>query len=84
MGIGTLVDIVLAVFVLEAIVLFAWSLKKRRGQFARLVPTLLSGVCLVIAMRVVVHQGVWSLVALWLLAAGMAHATDVALRLRRR
>ena len=83
MGIATLVDVVLATFIVETIVLFVWSLKRRRIQFVRLVPTLLSGVCLVLAMRAVVRQDAWSLVALWLLAAGVAHGADLLLRLRR-
>jgi hypothetical protein len=83
MSIATLVDIVLAVFMLEAIALFAWSLRRRRMLVVRLVPTLLSGVCLVLALRAVVHQAAWSLVALWLLAAGSAHAIDLAIRLRQ-
>ncbi len=83
MGVTTLVDIVLGVFAAEAFWLLAWSVTRRKKQVVRLVPTLLSGICLVVALRVVAHQGAWPTVALWLLAAGCAHAADLALRLRR-
>ncbi len=70
-----LVDAVLVLTLLEG----AFLLWRRRVD---LVVTLLAGFFLVVALRVKVGGADWPLLALVLLAAGMAHAADLVRRWR--
>ena len=78
---GRIVDIVLAITAIEAALLVAYHRRTGRGPApADLFGNLLSGVCLMLALRAALVDAWWGWVALWLLAAFGAHLSD----LRRR
>jgi hypothetical protein len=78
---GRIVDIVLAITAIEAVLLVAYHRRTGRGPApADLFGNLLSGVCLMLALRAALVDAWWGWVALWLLAAFGAHLSD----LRRR
>jgi hypothetical protein len=78
---GRIVDIVLAITAIEAALLVAYHRRTGRGPApAALFGNLLSGVCLMLALRAALVDAWWGWVALWLLAAFGAHLSD----LRRR
>jgi hypothetical protein len=78
---GRIVDIVLAITAIEAALLIAYHRRTGRGPApADLFGNLLSGVCLMLALRAALVDAWWGWVALWLLAAFGAHLSD----LRRR
>lgn len=80
-----LADLVLALTALEALALLLYHRFTGRG----LAPgdyllNLVSGVCLMLALRSVLAGAGWHGLAGWLLAAGLAHGTDLWRRWRRR
>jgi hypothetical protein len=78
-----LVDAVVAFALLELAVLVGWHALTRRGlAAAELVANLSAGLCLLGALRSVLAGASWPVCALWLAAAGVAHATDLVRRLR--
>jgi hypothetical protein len=78
---GRIVDIVLAITAIEAALLMAYHRRTGRGPApAALFGNLLSGICLMLALRAALVDAWWGWVALWLLAAFGAHLSD----LRRR
>jgi hypothetical protein len=78
-----LVDAVIAVALLELVALVAWHVATGRGLAAAdLVANLSAGLCLLGALRSVLSGSSWPLCALWLAAAGTAHAVDVMRRAR--
>lgn len=79
---GTLlIDIVIAVTVIEWVLLTWWHRRTGRGiPMSELRATLMAGLYLMLALRVSMMSAPWYLVALLLLAAGLSHAAD----LRRR
>ena len=79
-----LIDVVLAVLALEAAILLVVSRRHRRlPPFGKLLPNLAAGFFLVVALRGVASAGDPRILGLSLLAAGVAHAVDLAGRLRR-
>lgn len=78
MTLAVLVDAVIALTLLEAALLFVW----RRGLARALLPTLLAGLCLMLAVRAAVQGGCTVCVLAALAAAGIAHAVDLWLRAR--
>jgi len=78
-----LVDTVVAIALLELLVLVAWHVTTGRGLApADLVANLSAGLCLLGALRSVLAGSAWPVCALWLAAAGAAHATDLVRRSR--
>lgn len=79
---GTLlIDIVIAVTLLEWAALSWWHRRTGRGvSLAELRPTLLAGLYLMLALRASITAAPWYLVALLLLAAGLSHAADLVRR----
>jgi hypothetical protein len=81
---GRIVDLILALMVLEAIAL--WMLRRMSGRgppLARWVPTLLAGAFLLLALRLAMTQSAWQGIAIALLLALLAHVADVLLRCER-
>ena len=76
-----LIDLVIGVTLLEALALWLWHRRTGRGvapgQWAL---NLLSGLCLMAAVRGALTGAPWYAVALWLAAAGAMHAGDLARR----
>jgi len=78
-----LVDAVVAVALVELAALAAWHATTGRGLGAAdLVANLSAGLCLLGALRSVLAGSAWPVCALWLAAAGAAHATDLVRRSR--
>jgi len=80
---GHVVDIALALIVLEA-ALLAWIGRRRArpllgvGLFAHLA----AGACLLMALKSALVTAGWQQVALWLLGGLVAHAVDLGVRLK--
>ena len=74
---GRVVDIVLAVTLLEAMALTLW----RRIAPAALAVMLAPGVALMLALRAALTGAGWQWIALCLAAAGLAHLADLRRRL---
>jgi hypothetical protein len=82
---GRIVDLVLGLVLLEGLLLLA--IRHRTGEGvapAELVAFLLAGAFLMLALRAALTGAAWGWVALWLLAALVAHLSDLRLRWRRR
>lgn len=80
---GRIADLVIAVTLLEWLAL-AW-LRRRTGRGiapAALARALLPGLCLMLALRCALTGALWHWIAVWLLAAGLAHLADIVLRWR--
>lgn len=76
---GTLlIDIVIAVTVIEWVLLSWWHRRTGRGiPMLELRATLLAGLYLMMALRASMVSAPWYVVALLLLAAGLSHAADL-------
>jgi hypothetical protein len=80
---GRIADLVLLVVALELVAL-AWFGARGRGPGLRaLLPTLLAGAALALALRAALSGAAWPWMAAWLSAAGVAHAVDLRARWRR-
>lgn len=77
---GHAIDLVIAVLLIEALVV--WGPMRRRHALP--LPTLLAGLCLLLAWRFAQASAGWMWIALPLLAAGMAHGWDLWQRWPRR
>ncbi|MFO1074986.1 MAG: hypothetical protein U1E17_20290 [Geminicoccaceae bacterium] len=78
---GRIVDLMLAFTLVEAVVLMLWRWRTGRGPAPdELFVNLLSGVCLMLALRAALIDAWWGWIACWLVAALLAHLLD----LRRR
>lgn len=77
---GRIADIAMAVIFIEALVI---GVVFRRRPLAALSLTLASGFALLGALRAALTGATAGLVALWLLAALAAHASDIVSRLRK-
>jgi hypothetical protein len=81
---GHLVDLVLAVVVIEAATLVLYWRRARRGIApGDLLPNLCAGVFLLLALRVTLANAGWRLASACLAAAGLAHLADIYRRWRR-
>jgi hypothetical protein len=81
---GRIVDIVLAVLVLEVVLLAAWHRRTGRGVAA--LPAFLNagaGGSLALALRAALTDGGWPWITGWLLCALGFHAADLARRWSR-
>ena len=80
--VATLVEVVIGFTLLEAAVLLWLDRRAGRGVAPRdFLANMMSGLCLMLALRA--HDAGTAVVGLWLLAAGVAHATDLVMRWRR-
>ena len=80
-SVSMVIDIVIAVTLIEGLVLWLWHRHTGRGLSPReLVPTLGAGLCLMLALRLVMTGGGWPGIVACLLGSGLAHGLD----LRRR
>ena len=78
-----LVNAVVVFALIELVALVAWHAVTGRGLSAPdLVANLSAGLCLLGALRSVLAGSAWPVCALWLAAAGAAHATDLVRRSR--
>ncbi len=81
-GSGRIIDLILIFILVECVLLGIW---KREGlRLADLLPNILSGAALMLAVRFALVESRWEWVALSLLGALLAHLCDLTLRLRRR
>jgi hypothetical protein len=82
---GRIVDIVLAITAIEAVILVIHHRRTGCGPAPKeLLGYLLSGVCLMLALRAALVDAWWGWVALWLVAAFAAHLSDLRRRWPRR
>ena len=73
-----LIDIVIAVTLIECVaLLFLYQFKKRGLAPRDYLLNLVSGLCLMFALRCALVNAGWPWIALWLLASGLAHGTDL-------
>jgi hypothetical protein len=80
---GRLVDLVLALMVLEGVLLAAYRRRTGRGIApADLLANLLAGGALLLALRAALTGAGWTSIALWLALALLAHVADLARRWR--
>jgi hypothetical protein len=80
---GSVVDLILAALVLEALVLTLYRSKTGRGIPAvALLTNLLAGACLLLALRSALVGREWYWTAIWLGFALAAHIADLAQRWR--
>ncbi|MDX2264170.1 MAG: hypothetical protein NW215_04295 [Hyphomicrobiales bacterium] len=77
---GRIIDIILGLVALEAAALAFLPLRVRLSEVWL---NLVSGACLMLALRAALTQAGWEWIAMWLAAALVAHAADL-IRLRRR
>lgn len=78
---GRLIDAILLLVLVEAVVLV--PLGRRAGlSAAGILANLAAGAFLLLALRSVLAAADWTVTAMALAAAGLAHLADVALRLR--
>lgn len=75
---GRMIDIAIVVLLGEVLLMLAWS--RWRGTLATLLPTLLSGLMLMLAWRSTQAGLAWPWIAVPLLASAMAHGSDLWLR----
>jgi len=73
-----LIEIVIAVTLLEGVALVVYHRLTGRGVAPReFVANLLSGLCLMLALRAALAGSGWGLTALLLAGAGLIHASDL-------
>lgn len=81
---GRVADLVLGLLALEAVLLLAYHRRTGRGIPAPvLLPNLLAGACLVLALRAALTGAHWGWTALALLAALAAHGLDLGMLWRQ-
>ncbi len=75
---GWLIDIVIAMTLLEGICIGLYHCLTHRGVSPRdYALNLFSGLCLMLALRSALANASWPWVAAWLATAGLAHAADL-------
>lgn len=82
---GRIIDVILAIVVLEAILL--WLLRRFTGRglgLVEIVGLLLSGVFLILAVRAALTGAAWSVVSLLLLLSFAAHLWELSRRLAEK
>lgn len=78
---GHVVDIILALVAIELLLLAAYRRRTRRGiALYDIVFNLMSGACLMLALRCALTGTTWHWIAAWLMAALLAHLADLARR----
>ena len=82
---GGLIDTIIAITLLETATLLAYHYQTKRGLAPRdYLLNVISGLCLMLALRCTVQASPWYFTALFLMAAGIAHVADIARRLQQR
>jgi hypothetical protein len=82
---GWLIDAVIAITVLECLALAVFNRRTGAGvAFPDFLAAIASGLCLMLALRCLARDAGPAWVALFLVAAGVAHGADLRLRWRRR
>ena len=82
---GGLIDTIIAITLLETAALLAYYYTTKRGLEPRdYLLNVASGLCLMLALRCALGADNGYVIALFLLAAGVAHVTDIAMRLKNR
>jgi multisubunit Na+/H+ antiporter MnhB subunit len=82
---GGLVDTIIAITLLEVAALLLYHHQTKRGLGPReYLLNVVSGLCLMLALRCALAGSAWYFISAFLMAAGFAHVTDIALRLRQR
>lgn len=82
---GWLVNAVIALTLFEAAALLVYRRLTGKGIAARdWGLNLLSGLCLMLAVRGAVTDAAWPVIAAWLSAAGLAHGVELFSRWRRQ
>ena len=72
------VDLAIAITVVESVALLAWGRFGRAALPARsYLLNLVSGLCLMLALRLALAGAAWPWVPACLMAAGLAHGTDL-------
>lgn len=80
---GSVVDLILVLMVLEAAILAGYRWRTGHGiAIASLAAMLLAGAFLLLALRSALTGASWSEIAVWLLAALLAHLFDLARRFK--
>jgi hypothetical protein len=75
---GHIVDIIIALMLLEAAGLYALFRTRGHGiPAAGLLGNLLAGMCLLMALRTALTAGDWWLIAFWLAASLVGHLLDL-------
>jgi hypothetical protein len=71
-------EIIAALVLVEALVLVLLHRWRGWGVAPRLIlPRLLAGLCLMLALRAALLQSGWSNISMWLSVAGLAHLLDL-------
>ena len=82
---GGLIDAIIAITLLEVTALLAYHHTTKRGLAPRdYLLNVVSGLCLMLALRCTLHASGWYFTALFLMAAGLVHVADIARRLQQR
>jgi len=82
---GGLIDTIIVVTLLEVAALLAFHHKTKRGLTPRdYLLNVVSGMCLMLALRCAMLGNSWYLIAALLTGAGAAHTADIAWRLKQR
>ena len=73
-----LIEWVIGLSVLEGLALWVYHRATGRGPaVSDFLLNLISGLCLMLALRSAMLNSGWALIAMWMLAAGIAHWTDL-------
>ena len=81
---GSAVDLILVLMLLEGAILAAYHWRTGRGiAIGDLVGMLLAGAFLLLALRAALTGAPWARIAIWLLAALVAHLVDLVRRWRK-
>ena len=84
-GIPQVIDLVIAVTLVEGLALTLYHRSTGRGAAPRaFLLNMASGLCLMLALRCLANDTGDVSVALWLLAAGVAHGSDIWMRWQGR
>ena len=84
-GSGRIVDLILVLVALEAVVLGYMRARRGNGiEWRALLPNLLAGAALLLALRAAITGAAWPWIAAWLAAAGLAHLADLRTRWSRK
>jgi hypothetical protein len=78
---GRIVDLILVLVAVELVVL--GYMRARRGTgigWRALLPNLLAGAALLLALRAALTGADWPWIAVWLAVAGLAHVADLRVR----
>ena len=82
---GGLVDTIIAITLLEIAFLLLYHQQTKRGLKPRdYLLNVVSGLCLMLALRSTLTDGAWYVMSALLVTAGFAHVADISLRLRQR